>query len=57
MAFTLKLVGTAEWRDRWTEENEEPEEAAVAVLSFEELSSIIAAVAATHERAELPKAA
>lgn len=57
MAHTLKLVGTAEWQDPWTDESEEVAAATVAMLTPEELRSLIAAVVADHDRPELPKAA
>lgn len=57
MAHTLKLVGTAERHDPWTDESEDAAPATVALLTPEELRSLIAAVIAEHERQELPKAA
>jgi hypothetical protein len=57
MAHTLKLVGTAEWHDAWTEDAEETEAATVAMLSPEELRALIAAVVAENRPADLPDAA
>jgi hypothetical protein len=57
MAHTLKLVGTTEWHDPWTDESDEVEPATVAMLTPEELRSLIAAIVAEHDRPELPQAA